>query len=162
MQKRADKEDDVKRTVVSGVLALLGVLALSAVAAEAGNGGLPFALTSFFVCNTINGDDPGRVVDIVSPNIGPPRQGVRLGNGILACAVAKLFVSGTNTEIQPNNATRTGNEQLKCYAVTVSPRNSGSPPPSYKITDQLFPGIDTGVQDNGIQFICAPAQVLTE
>jgi len=161
VSKRADKEDDVKRKVVSGVLAVMGVLALSAVAAHAGNGGVPFALTSFFVCNTINGDDTGRVVDIVAPNIGPARQRVRLGNGTLACAVAKLFVSGTNTEIKPNNPA-IGNTQLKCYAVTTSPRNSGSPPPSYSITDQLFTGTDTGVQDNGIQFICAPAQIFTE
>jgi hypothetical protein len=159
--QRADKEDDVKRKVVSGVLAVIGILALSAVAAQAGNGGMPFALTSFFVCNTINGDDPGRVVDIVAPNIGPARQHVKLSNGTLACAVAKLFVSGTNTEIQPN-AAGVGNTQLKCYSVTTSPRNSGSPPPSYSITDQLFTGTDTGVQDNGIQFICAPAQIFRE
>jgi len=157
---RAHKEDDVmRRKVVSGVLAVMGILALSAGAAQAGSGGVPFPLTSFFVCNGINGDDPGRVVDIVMPGIGPLRASVTLGNGTLACAVAKLFVAGTNTEIKPNNAAGTGNQQLKCYSVSASPRNSGSPPPSYSIIDQLFPGTDTDVQDNGIQLICAPAKV---
>ena len=156
----------MKRKVVSGLLAVMGILALSAGAAQAGSGGTPFPLTSFFVCNAINGDDPERVVDIVIPGIGPFRHSVRLGNGTLGCAVAKLFVSGTNTEIQPNNAAGTGNQQLKCYSVSVSPRNSGSPPPSYSITDQLFfgtdpvLGTDTGVQDSGIQLICAPAKIL--
>ena len=174
--RRADKEGDVKRKVVSGLLAVTGILALSAGAAQAGNGGVPFALTSFFVCNAINGDDPGRVVDIQpgAGQIGPARKSVRVGNGILACAVAKVFVSGTDTEIPPNNGdiNNPNNQQLKCYAVaSVSPRNSGIPAPIYSIIDQLFPGTptptdpfpfggtDTGVRDNGIQLICAPAKI---
>ena len=154
------------RKVVSGVLALIGILALSAGAAQAGSGGVPFPLTSFFVCNGINGDAPDQVagsnfvgssVDISVPGIGPFRTNVRLGNGALACAVAKLFVSGTNDEIQPVNGTN--NKQLVCYNVSVSTRNSGSPHPTYSIINQFFPGTDTGVQDNGIQFICAPSKV---
>jgi hypothetical protein len=150
----------MKSRVLLAVLAMMGVLALSATAAQAGNGGVPFPLTSFFVCNSINGDDAKRVVDIAIPGIGPERTRVRIGNGVLACAVAKLFRAGTQTEIQPGNTF----EQLKCYSVTASPRNSGSPPPSYSITDPFFPAPtpDTGVQDSGIQFICAPAQILSE
>ena len=173
---RADKEDDVKRKVVSGFLAVMGILALSAGAAQAGSGGMPFALTSFFVCNQINGNDPGRVVDIQpgAGQIGLARQNVRLGNGILACAVAKLFVPGTAhtpiDEIPPNDGD-INNQQLKCYALQVSSRNSGIPTPIYSIIDQLFPagtptptdpaygGTDTGVKDSGIQLICAPAKV---
>jgi len=169
----------MRRKVVSGVLAVIGILALSAGAAQAGSGGVPFPLTSFFVCNGINGDAPDQVVgfkgsvgssvDIVIPGIGPFRSNVRLGNGALACAVAKLFVSGTNDEIQPNNLLGTNNKQLVCYNVSVSTRNSapnsGSPHPSYSIINQFFPATDTGaatetgVQDNGIQFICAPSKV---
>ena len=153
----------MRRKVVSGVLAVIGILALSAGAAQAGSGGTPFALTSFFVCNGINGDAPGRQVDVdiaIPPNggIGPARTNVTIGNGVIACAVAKLFVSGTNTEIPPVPPVG-GNHQLKCYSVTASPRNSGSPPPSYSVTDGLFTGTDTGVQDNGIQFICSPGQI---
>src|SRR5206468_6193054 len=103
-------------------------------------------------------DDPWLVVDIVNPFIGPARQRVRIGNGVLACAVAKVFRSGTTTEIEPFPLGTTAPGQLKCYSVSVSPRNSGSPPPSYTATDVFFPfpNGDTGVQDNGIQYICAP------
>ena len=191
---RAGKEDDVmRRRVVSGVLAVMGILALSAGAAQAGSGGKPFPLTSFFVCNGINGDAPNQVVgslnngtpnptpipgssvDVVIPGIGPFRNNVRIGNGSIACAVAQLFVSGfvapdgSKAEILPNNSAGTNNKQLVCYNVTVSTRNSaqssGSPHPSYSIINQFFPATDTsppaatetGVQDNGIQFICAPS-----
>ncbi len=169
---RSDREDDVMtRKVVSGVLAVIGILALSTGAPQAGSGGTPFPLTSFFVCNGINGDAPDQVVgsnghvgssvDISIPGIGPFRTNIRLGNGALACAVAKLFVSGTNDEIQPINGTN--NKQLVCYSVSVSTRNSaqfsGAAHPSYSIINQFFPGTDTGVQDNGIQFICGPSKV---
>jgi len=150
----------MKRNVVWGVLVGIGLVALSTTVAQASGGGFPSSLTSFFVCNTINGDDPGLDVDVKNSTIGPDRKGVRLGNATLACAFVKLFHPGSTTEIEPNNPS--GDlQQLKCYSVTVSPRNSGSPPPSYKVTDQLF-GTDTGVQDNGIQYICAPAKFETE
>src|SRR5262245_27381167 len=127
----------MKRNVVWGVLAGIGLVALSTTVAQASDGGMPFALTSFFVCNSINGDDAEQVVDSEIPGIGPIRKGVRIGNGVLGCAVAKLLDSVTKTEIQPNPS---GNlQQFKCYSVTVSPRNSGSPPPSYSVTDQFFP-----------------------
>jgi len=174
---RSDREDDVMtHKVVSGVLAVMGILALSTGAAQAGSGGTPFPLTSFFVCDGINGDAPNQVagsnfvgssVDISIPGIGPTRTNVRIGNGALACAVAKLFVSGTNDEIQPVNGKN--NLQLVCYGVSVSTRNSapssGSQHPSYSIINQFFPptvtgaATETGVQDNGIQLICAPSKV---
>jgi len=179
---RAEKGDDVmRRKVVSGVLAVMGILALSAGAAQAGSGGVPFPLTSFFVCNGINGDAPNQVVgvvkddgtlrsgssvDITIPGIGPFRNNVRIGNGSIACAVAQLFVSGTKAEILPNNLpVASNNQQLVCYAVSVSSRNSGVPHLTYSIINQLFATLppappaapDTGVQDNGIQFICAPS-----
>jgi len=68
---RAHKEDDVmRRQVVSGVLAVMGILALSAGAAQAGSGGKPFPLTSFFVCNGINGDSPNQVVGSIDNGVG--------------------------------------------------------------------------------------------
>jgi len=166
----------VNRKVLSGVLVGIGMLALSTTAAQAaGGGGIPFPLTSFFVCDTINGDDANRVVDIAGAFIGTnARTGVRVGNATLACAVVKLFRPGSscalgcdlNTEvcnidtgkceILPNPPRTTGKSELKCYSVAVSPRNSGSPPPNYTFNDQLA-GTDTGVQDSGLQYICGPA-----
>jgi len=190
----------VKRRVISGVLAGIALLTLSAAVAQAGAGGSPFPLTSFFVCDSITkGQDASQVVDIAGPFIGPVRSGVRIGSSVLACAVAKLFPAGprisctcpidpvtnkttcpvgtcpagTGTfcsipqnsasgfcEIAPNpSALDPTNgatfENLKCYTVTVSPRNSGSPPPGVSVTDQLV-GQET-VQDSGIQFVCAPS-----
>jgi len=88
----------VKRKVVSGVLAGISLLALSAAVAQAGNGGVPFPLTSFFVCDSITkGQDASQVVDIAGPFIGPARSGVRIGSGALICAVAKLFPAGLRT-----------------------------------------------------------------
>jgi hypothetical protein len=182
----------MKRNIVWGVLAGIGLVALSTTVAQASGGGRPFPLTSFFVCNSINGDDAGLVVDIELPFIGPVRSGIRIGSGALACAVAKLFLSpriscsansdcplgtscfipseppGNTTgtcEIEPNSLVESPFQQLKCYSVTVSPRNSGSPPPSYTAEDWFFPFFpdeandlrDKGVQDSGIQYICAPA-----
>ena len=186
----------VKRKVVSGVLAGIALLTLSAGVAQAGAGGTPFPLTSFFVCDSVaKGLDSSQVVDIAGAHIGPlSRIGVRIGSGILACAAAKLYPTGPRTsctlpdplsnpagtcpagtgtfcssidavtgvgtcELAPNpgDLVKQGAtfKNLKCYSVAVSPRNSGSPPPSFKVTDQLL-GTET-VQDSGIQFICAPA-----
>jgi hypothetical protein len=142
----------VKSRVISGVLAVIAILALSATAAQAGAGGTPSALTSFFVCHGINGDDPGQVVDLESPVLGPNRQNVRIGNGTLACAFAKLFRAGTTTEISPG----AGHGDLKCYTVSVARQASSKPPTRYTVTDELF-GEETDVQTSEIRYICAPA-----
>ena len=170
------------RKVLSGLLVGMGMLALSTTAAQASGGGSPSPLTSFFVCNSINGDDSGLVVDIGGPPaIGPSRTGVRVGNATLACGFAKLFrpkssctidtdcqqgeacVNPTQAPgagkcaIQPNPSTT--DQQWKCYSVNASPRNSGSPPPTYSTTDPLLVGTDTNVQDSGIAFVCAPSSI---
>ncbi len=61
----------MKCKVVLGGLAVIGILALSATAAQAGAGGVPSTLTGFFVCHEIKGDDPGRSFDVESPIFGP-------------------------------------------------------------------------------------------
>jgi len=96
----------VKRRVISGVLAGIALLTLSAAVAQAGAGGSPLPLTSFFVCYSITkGQDASQVVDIAGPFIGPVRSGVRIGSSVLACAVAKLFPAGPRISctVDPNN-----------------------------------------------------------
>jgi len=174
----------MNRKVLSGVLAGIG-LALSATAAQAGSGGSPTALTSFFVCKTINGDDPARSVDVEAFNNDPSNQagwnftlrGVRLGNATLACAFAKLFTPalpnqavGSTTEISPNPLKKF--KDLKCYAVSVARSQTLDPitqtpltgtPPSYSVKDNLFPntgagvGVDPDVTGSAVTYICAPA-----
>ena len=142
----------MKSKVVLGVLVAIGIFALSATAAQAGSGGFPSPLTSFFVCHGINGDDPGQVVDVQSSFFGLNPQSVRIGNATLACAFARLFRAGT--EIKPNPSDT--HAQLKCYTLSVPRQPGTSPPTRYSVTDELL-GVDADVQAFQLQYICAPA-----
>ena len=155
----------MKGKVVLGMLAMIGILALSATGAQAGSGSMPSPLTSFFVCHSINGDDPGKVLDLQSPVFGPNRQSVRIGNGTLACAWAKLFPPGKTLpadEISPNPFSTLS--QLKCYNVSVSRKTSttGQIPTRYSATDVLFGdltvlGTENDIQVSELRYICGPA-----
>jgi len=147
----------VKSRVVLSALVVIGSLALSAPAAHAGSGGTPFPLTSFFVCHGINGDAPGTVVDVDSSVLGTNPQQVKIGNGVLACVVAKLKTL-LGEEIDPN-PDGTSSDGLKCYTVSVSRQPSTAPPNRYTVTDGLV-GVDPDVQANQFQYICAPATFL--
>src|SRR5215470_3621262 len=165
----------MSRKVFSGVLAGIGMLALSTTAAQAGSGGgVPTALTSFFICKTINGDSAGRSVDVQAFNTDPANpagwgntlRGVPLGNATLACAFAKLFLPaapdqpvGSTTEIHPQASSTSGFKDLKCYSISVSKGQiQPGAPPSYTVSDNLFPnGVDTGVTGSSMTYICAPA-----
>ena len=82
---RADRQGGniVKgKVVLLSMLAVIGILALSATGAQAsGGGGVPSVLTGFLVCHEIEGKDPGRTFDVESPIFGPgpidPLLGVR-------------------------------------------------------------------------------------
>ena len=164
----------MNRKVLSGVLAGIGMLALSTTAAQAGSGGTPTPLKSFFVCRTINGDDPARSVDVEAFSTDPTNQagwnftlrGIRLGGATLACAFANLFKPapldqpvGSTAVISPQQLDAFGNpvtkfKDLKCYAVSVARSQTldpitGTPltgtPPSYTVTDNLFPDAGDGL-----------------
>jgi hypothetical protein len=123
----------MKCKAIPGLLALIVTLVLSATAAQAGNGGLPSALTSFFACYSItNTKDSGQTVDIESADqvgspIGvPDRKNVRIGSGSLACTLIRMLVppSATNpmtqflAEPNPNHPDDEGFNGIKCYSVT--------------------------------------------
>jgi len=143
-----------KRVLI--VLAVIAILGLSSTGAHAGAGGSPSPLTSFFVCNSINGEDANRQVNVESSfwNFNP--LNVRIGNATLACAFAKLIDPQSGTEIEPNpDLTK---QQLKCYSISVSRQSrTGSRPPTYSTNDALG-GPDT-VTESSIQYICAPASI---
>jgi hypothetical protein len=165
----------MKSRVVLAVLAVMGILALTATAAQAGAGGMPFPIKSFFVCHGINADAPPpemAKVDVVGSAALADPQNVRIGKGILACVIAKLFPAGSDHVIdqdgipgpdneippQPNTANQEG---LKCYTMS-SPRQPSTPgvPDSFTVTDVLS-GEDANVQVNEIPFyLCAPANFL--
>jgi hypothetical protein len=153
----------VKGRVLGIMIATIGVFAGAVTGAHASAGGTPSPLTSFFICHPINGDDAGKVVDVESPVFGPNRVGVRIGNGVLGCAWAKLFQTGTTTEIPPNpNQNLT---QLKCYGFSVARDGGGSVPPRYTVRDNLM-GLaenpDSDVQLYEARYICAPAQFIAQ
>jgi hypothetical protein len=164
----------MKGKVALGVMAVMGLLALSATRAQAGAGGSPSPLTSFFVCKSISGENPNLSVDIDSTDPagwGFPLQNARIGNATLACAFAKLFPGGSthctgpdtppgcSKAIEPNPDQDLGKSNLKCYAISVARGQiGGSPPPSYTVTDQLL-GEDPNVTGSSLQYVCAPAKI---
>jgi len=148
----------MKSHVVWGALAVMTILALSATGAQAGGGGFPSALTSFFVCNAISGNASGPVVDLQSPVFPPDRTSVKIGNATLACAFARLFQPGTANEIAPNPDGSL--QQLKCYTVSV-PRQTGSTNPTNYATNDALLG-EQSVKSTNIQYICAPASFFSE
>jgi len=144
---------------IFGMLVATALVALSTTGAQAGSGGTPSPLTGFFVCRSINGDDPARSVDVDSTDPGAgwgfKLSQIRLGNAILGCAFTKLFSSGTN-EIPPNPTALF--EQLKCYSVSVPRSQTGSPSPAFTVFDNLFPrGFEQNVTTGSVTLICAPS-----
>ena len=145
----------MKTRIVVGVLAVLSILALSITGAEAGAGGFPSPLTSFFVCQAINGDVPGRTVDIRIPGLNLNLGSVKLGNGTLACTFAQLFLPKTTTEISPNPGGTWGS--LKCYAISVPRKGAQGGPTLFDFEDAF--GAETDVQGSQIQYVCAPTNI---
>lgn len=144
----------MKSRVVLSVLGVTGILALSATVVHAGSGGSPFPLTSFFVCHGINGDDPGKVVNVDASVLLTNPRNVRLGNATVACVVAKLFDALTETEIPPPPL-GVNSDGLKCYTVSVSRQPNTKPPTRWDITDSF--GLETDVPASDLRYICAPA-----
>jgi hypothetical protein len=145
----------VKCRAVLGGLALIGTLVLSATAAQAGDGGRPSALTSFFACYSINGRDSGQVVDVEVADQDPiaalDRSNVRIGAGTLACAIVKLFVrQPTATDrvlAEPDPTLEGGFNAIKCYSVT-GPGGTSLPGPSisHTVIDAIFGNLGTLVE----------------
>jgi hypothetical protein len=140
---------------VVGVLAVLSTLTLSTAGAEAGAGGFPSPLTSFFVCQAINGDVPGRTVDIRIPGLSLNLGSVKLGNGTLACTFAQLFLPNTNTEISPNPSGTWGS--LKCYAISVPRKGAKGGPTLFDFEDAF--GVEQDAAGGQVQYLCAPSNI---
>jgi hypothetical protein len=146
----------VKSKVVISVLAVVGIVALSVTAAQAAGNAPPILIPSFFVCQGISGEDPGKTVTVQGSNLLNNPQNARLGNGVLACAVARLFDAITGAEIPPPQVISNG---LKCYNASVSRKSTGLKPPTrWDVFDSLFPnGLETDVPTASFQYVCSPA-----
>lgn len=164
---------------VFGIIAAFALVALSATGAQAGAGGTPSALTSFFVCKSISGEDAAQRVDVDSTEPGSGwgfnLKNVRIGNATLACAFARLFPAGSTAHtpcVSPNNPvgcneispqTDPSKLDLKCYSLSLPRGQTGSsnPPPTYTTTDALT-GTDPNVVGSSVQYVCAPSQFLQQ
>ena len=172
---------------VFGLLALVSLLALSATGAEAGAGGSPSPLASFFLCKSIGGASASGRVDVDSFDASgagwsQALQNVKIGVATLACRFARLYPADGTThtacsggltppdcnEIDPQPLVGTppaplNGEDLKCYAVSTAkgpiPQIPGvpNPPASYTTIDALL-GTDPNVSGSSVQYICAPAR----
>jgi hypothetical protein len=149
----------VNGKVVLGVLAVIGMLALSASVAQAGGGGVPVALKSFFVCHAINGANLGTPVDVQSDEAGlggGVRALVTVGQAIFACAQAALFQPGTPDEISPSVPGRPSPQELKCYTASTSKKSGQAG--LFNIEDALS-GTETVEVARDVKYICGPAFV---
>ena len=158
----------MKGKAMLSALAAMGLLALSATVAQAGSGGTPSLLTSFFVCHEIHGEDPGKDFDVESPVFGPvdPSSGasilqrIKIGKGALACAFARLFAPGNPVPIEPVEP-GTGVEQMTCYPISNSQKAKVQPPTQYTLIDALVgTEVDVSVPASKLQYLCAPANFL--
>jgi hypothetical protein len=171
--RRAERDrqggEIVKTKVGLGVLAVTGILALSVTVAQAGGAGTPVALKSFFVCQSTNGGNLGRQVDIDSDEIAAGssstptavRTLVTIGQAVLACAQAALFNPGTNDEISPNFGV-SNPQELKCYSASTQ-RKSGDTG-LFNAQDALWGdllGTTAGTEplsvSRDVRLICGPA-----
>ena len=168
---------------IVGILAVIALLGLPAADAQAGAGGQPSALTSFFLCKSISGPAVGERFDIVSldnfnsvgSGWGPTLNNVKTGAAHLACSFARLFpVNPPDGHIAcdprvlptPENCNEKSPtpvdvqgpiqaRDLKCYSISVG-RGSG-PMPNYTVNDALL-GPDQTVSGSGFNVLCGPAQ----
>ena len=169
----------MKHRVVLGVLAAIGILALSTTVAQAGGRGNPSALTSFFSCQTINGATLGTKVDVYSNEVAtgpqtPSRTNVTIGQAVLACAQVFLFHAGVvpvPDPSDPTGATPLNNIspeisdptpfELKCYNTSVAKKLGGAG--TLSIEDALYSSLfglpETVTVSRDPKLICAPASL---
>jgi hypothetical protein len=154
----------VKGKISLGGLAVIGILALSVTAAQAGAGGTPSSLTSFFVCHEVNGPDPGFEFDVQSPVFGPVDaagnpilQRVKIGKAGLSCAFARLFPAVPKGAPAPEPIEPGTGEQLTCYPLSTSQAGKVKPPPQYLVFDPLFNNpVTLTVPPTQLGYLCAP------
>jgi hypothetical protein len=151
----------VNGKVVLGVLAMIGMLALSATVAHAGGGGTPVALTSFFVCHATTGPNLGTQARVVSDDLSIAQALIVIGQAIWTCAQANLFVypepDTGSQEILPNTAS--SQQELKCYV--ASPLLKKNKIVTDVTHDDALSGPVTAPIAQDIRLVCGPASQTT-
>jgi len=154
----------VKCKVALGALAVIGIVSLSSTEADAGAGGVPSVLTSFFVCNPVSGPDPGFKFDVESPAFGrfdaagnPILQRLEIGKAAFACAFARLFPAVPKGAPAPEPIEPGEGGQITCYPLVNQSDQGNAPSVKYDVFDPLFNNIPFTLSvPTRSGFLCAP------
>jgi len=172
---------------IFGMLAVIALVALSATDVQAGAGGFPSPLTSFFLCKSINGPAVGERYDIesldnfnsVGSGWGPTLNNVKIGAATLACSFARLFpvnppeghIACDPRKPPPEPGAPPCNEQspTPLDAITQSPVQArdlkcysisvgrGSGPMPNYTVNDALLGPNQTVSGSGFNMLCGPA-----
>jgi hypothetical protein len=137
----------MKGNVVSCVVVLIGLVALSPTGAQAGGASGVATLTAFFVCQNINGANVDDVVTTQDFDGTVINSNIRVGNGVLFCQQVNVTDSTGPVDI-PSLA-----GDVKCYNI----KTPGSASPStLTLQDGFFPSGETVHISAPPSVLCTP------
>jgi hypothetical protein len=143
----------MKRRMVVGVLAGIGVFALSVPIAQAGGGpGSPVGFNTFFECVSISAANVGEVVSTCTPGSpcnpgdGLIHDNVKVGNGVLLCRQVDVKNSA-GAFLTPDQK-----EEIKCYSAS---RPGKKEPSNERFLSDVFIAETANVSDQ-LGYLCAP------
>jgi hypothetical protein len=144
----------VKGKIVSQVVAVIGILALSATLAQAGSGSGGQAFALWYECRSvIGGTNVGENVSILSPDA----QTVLEANGIvgmsvLACRQVQVNVKG------PGGGTLGAlpGDHLTCYTLAAQGKPETS---NFNYSDAFFPSPGLNLTALGSRYLCATSGI---
>lgn len=153
----------MKSRIVLGVLAVIGIFALSVETVQAGSGeGVPAFLNTFFECQVIDGANVNQVVSTCNPGsdcLGNNliHDTVNVGNGVLLCRQVDVKNSAGVFFGQLPGSTETlvPSQLVKCYAVS-RPGRKGS------AVDQTLTDVfvsETASISNQPGYLCGPVGI---
>lgn len=140
----------MKGNVVSCVVVLIGLVALSPTGAQAGGASGVGTINTFFVCQSINGANVDAVVTTHEFDDSVINGGIRVGNGVLHCRQVNVTDDSTNQFLNP-----TPSGDVKCYSIKALGSAARS---SITLQDAFFPAGEIVSQTEPPSFLCAPTQ----
>jgi hypothetical protein len=142
----------MKGSVASCVAVLIGLVALCPTGAQAGGASGAGTISTFFVCQSINGANVDATVTTHEFDDTVLNSGIRVGNGVLHCRQVNVSDDSTNQFLNPPPFA-TGD--IKCYSIKTPGSASRS---SITLQDAFFPAGEIVSQTAPPSFLCAPTQ----
>jgi len=151
----------VKSRIILGVLAGIGIIALSVTPVQAGRGsGVPAPLNTFFECQVVDGTNVNRTVntcdpgsdctapDPNNPESGGLRNSLNVGNGVLLCR--QVDVKDSSGFLTPEFSF-----DFKCYSVNRPGTKTGTV--NQQLIDVFIDETARVTQQPG--YLCAPVDI---